>query len=377
MLEKLKETDKHISSLATKSKNTEAQVISAFRHMADNGVGYFLQQMRKANELIDKVGTKGKNMNVGAGMFADIAVQAKNAIDEVNRVVTAISKVKRASGDTGMAKNPFAGMSESLKQWNNLQSQIDATDAKIKKLTSTTMDYERQTQRVRSGQTTPINISYNEYAYTKERIAALQEEKRVLREKQEEITRQNNALSEQVRIQESLKRFVMNQNSLPEQRKRQEYEAMRQMYIEDEKASEAAEKKKVKDAEKAEKERQKLREKRIREEEKAAERERKAYERMYKQLPATINTKQAEQLVARSMDATSINQRLVAIKNLQAAINNLDSTDKRYDQTVRKLNSEINRQREELKKLGVEIDKVRTSHRSLMDISGQLARKLA
>lgn len=377
MINRLEDADKKIEKLAKTSEDAQVKIVSAFKSINTHGIDAFINKLTEAQTKLSQLGNTQINTSANAGAFAGLTSQAQNVIDEVNRIVAAMGKVKKAAGDTGMAKNPFAGMTESLKDWNALQSKIDEADQKIKKLTSTTMDYERQMERMRSGQTVPINISYNEYAYTKERIAALQEEKRVLREKQEEITRQNNALSEQVRIQESLKRFVANQNSLPEQRKRQEYEAMRQMYIEDEKASEAAEKKKVKDAEKAEKERQKLREKRIREEETAAERERKAYERMYKQLPATINTKQAGQLVARSMDATSINQRLVAIKNLQAAINNLDSTDKRYDQTVRKLNSEINRQKEELKKLGVEIDKVGKQHRGLLDISGQLARKLA
>ena len=380
MLEKLKETDKHISSLATKSKNTEAQVISAFRHMADNGVGYFLQQMRKANELIDKVGTKGKNMNVGAGMFADIAVQAKNAIDEVNRVVTAISKVKRASGDTGMAKNPFAGMSESLKQWNNLQSQIDATDAKIKKLTSTTMDYERQMQRVRSGQTTPMNVSYNEYAYTKERIAALQEEKRVLREKQEEITRQNNALSEQVRIQESLKHFVANQDSLPNRRSRDDYENLRRQLAEEEKASEKAEQKRVKDVEKAEKEAAKIREaerkKREKEEKATADRiaayDSKARRERYKAYTTTY-----EGAMRTSDRAKTLLQEQQAIKNLEAARAKLNKTDSDYANKLRNLNQRILEHKNNIDKATAGSKNLQTQHRSLMDISGQLARKLA
>lgn len=377
MLNRLDLADQKIRQLAKTSEDSQVRIVSAFQSIGTHGIDAFINRLTEAQTRLVQLGNTPINVGVNANAFSGLVTQAQNAIDEVNRVVTAVNRVKKTSGEVGMAKNPFAGMSESLKQWNNLQSQIDAADAKIKKLTSTTMDYERQMQRMRSGQSTPITVSTNEYAYTQERIAALQEEKRVLREKQEEITRQNNSLSEQVRLQESLKRFVTNQNSLPEQRKRQEYEAMRQMYIEDEKASEAAEKKKLKDAEDAEKRRQQLREQRVKEEQKAAERAMKAYERQYKQLPETITTKQAGQLVARSMNATSIEQRQVAIKNLQTAINNLDSTDKRYDQTVRKLNAEIRRQKDELNKLGVESNKVRNSHRGLLDISGQLARSLS
>lgn len=377
MINRLELADQKIEKLAKTSEDAQSRIVSAFKSIGTHGLDAFISKLNEVQSKLTQLGSTQINIGANAGAFSGLTSQAQNVIDEVNRIVAAMGKVKKAAGDTGMAKNPFAGMTESLKDWNNLQSKIDEADQKIKKLTSTTMDYERQMERIRSGQQVPVAISYNEYAYAKDKIAALQEEKKIYQEKQAEITKQNNALADQVKLQNSLKQFIDKQNSLPEQRKRREYEAMRQMYIEDEKASEAAEKKKVKEAEKTEKERQKLRERRIREEEKAAERERKAYERTYKQLPSTITTKQAGQLVARSMDATSINQRQVAIKNLQTAINNLDSTDKRYNQTVRKLNSEIQRQKDELKRLGVESDKVRTSHRSLMDISGQLARKLA
>lgn len=388
MLGRLDLADQKIERLAITSENARNRIIASFQQINTQGIDAFINKLNEAQSRLTQLGNVPINIGANAGAFSSLTSQAQNAIDEVNRVVSTISKVKKVSGETGMAKNPFAGITDSLGAWNSLQAKIDEAEQKIKKLTSTTMDYERQLERLGSGKQATTTVSTNEYAYAKENIAALQEEKRIYREKQEEITRQNNALAEQVRIQNSLKQFVANQNSLPEQRKRQEYEAMRQMYIEDEKASEAAEKKKLKDAEdaekkklkdaeEAEKKRQQLREQRIKEEEKAAERERKAYERTYKKLPSTITTNQAGQLVAQSMNANSINQRQVAIKNLQAAINNLDATDKRYDQTVRKLNTEIQRQRGELKRLGVESDKVKNSHRGLMDISGQLARRLA
>jgi DNA repair exonuclease SbcCD ATPase subunit len=366
MINRLELADQKIEKLAKTSEDAQSRIVSAFKSIGTHGLDEFIGKLNEVQSKLSQLGSTQINFGANAGVFTGLTSQAQDVIDEVNRIVAAMGKVKRVSGETGMVKNPFAGMTESLKDWNSLQSKIDEADQKIKKLTSTTMDYERQMERIRSGQQIPVAISYNEYVYAKEKIAALQEEKKIYREKQEEITKQNNALADQVRLQEGLKKFVSNQGSLDERRKREDYENLKKQLSEEEKAAEKLEAKKTK-----------LREKRVREEEKAAERERKAYERAYKQLPSTITTKQAGQLVARSMDAKSINQRLVAIKNLQTAVNNLDSTDKRYDQTVRKLNAEIQRQKTELAKLGVQAGNVEKSHRSLMDISGQLARKLA
>ena len=97
----------------------------------------------------------------------------------------------------------------------------------------------------------------------------------------------------------------------------------------------------------------------------------------YKDLPSTLNTKGAGNLVARSLQSTSINQRITSIKNLQNAIKDLDTTDKRYQQTVNKLNSEIARQKQELQKLGISFNTVKEKSSNLLNISDQLQRRLA
>lgn len=97
----------------------------------------------------------------------------------------------------------------------------------------------------------------------------------------------------------------------------------------------------------------------------------------YKDLPTTLNTKGAGNLVARSLQSTSINQRITSIKNLQNAIKDLDTTDKKYQQTVNKLNSEIARQKQELQKLGVSFNTVKEKSSNLLNISDQLQRRLA
>lgn len=97
----------------------------------------------------------------------------------------------------------------------------------------------------------------------------------------------------------------------------------------------------------------------------------------YKQMPTTINTKQVGNLIAQSKQSQSVNQRLIAIKNLKNAIKDLDTTDSRYQRTINHLNKEIRRQESELKKLGYQLDNVNKQSRHLFDITGQLGRALS
>lgn len=97
----------------------------------------------------------------------------------------------------------------------------------------------------------------------------------------------------------------------------------------------------------------------------------------YKQLPTTISSKDAGSLISSSLNATSINQRITAIKNLQNATRDLDTTDKRYQSTLKVINKEIQRQQLELKKLGVTYSDVAKRQSNLFDITGQLARRFA
>ena len=97
----------------------------------------------------------------------------------------------------------------------------------------------------------------------------------------------------------------------------------------------------------------------------------------YKQMPTTINTKQVGNLIAQSKQSQSVNQRLIAIKNLKNAIKDLDATDSRYQRTINHLNKEIRRQESELGKLGYQLDNVNKRSRHLFDITGQLGRALS
>ena len=102
------------------------------------------------------------------------------------------------------------------------------------------------------------------------------------------------------------------------------------------------------------------------------------FSRIYAQIPKTLSTKDVGRLIARSVQSDkSINQSLIAIKNLEKAKKDLDTTDRRYAQTLAKINSEIDRHKANLRKLGVETENVRKHQSNLMNHAQQLRRALA
>ena len=112
----------------------------------------------------------------------------------------------------------------------------------------------------------------------------------------------------------------------------------------------------------------------------AAMRETEAYERRKKTVMDKWYSSSADRALNFSASTKTINEQIQAIKYLQIARSNLSKgnmTDEQYRQKVQRITEEIKRQREEIEKLLGKNDQLANSHRNLMDISGQLARRLA
>ena len=97
----------------------------------------------------------------------------------------------------------------------------------------------------------------------------------------------------------------------------------------------------------------------------------------YRSMPSSIGQDKVDGLLSSSREAKTINQRMVAIKNLQNAMRDLDTTDSKYKEKSSLLTKEIERQKSALNKLGVAYRDVRQRSSNLLDISGQLQRRLA
>lgn len=113
---------------------------------------------------------------------------------------------------------------------------------------------------------------------------------------------------------------------------------------------------------------------------KAVERETAAYQKR-KQL---VIDKWYSNTIQKAMDFSAgtknINEQIKAIQYLKAARDKLNKntmTEKQYNQAVKSVNDEIARQQKEVDRLRGKQEQLANSHRKLMDISGQLQRRLA
>lgn len=112
----------------------------------------------------------------------------------------------------------------------------------------------------------------------------------------------------------------------------------------------------------------------------AALKEAEAYERRKKAVMDKWYSSSADRALNFSASTKSINEQVQAIKYLQIARANLSKgnmTDEQYRQKVNRLTEEIKRQQTEVDKLVGKNRELANSHRNLMDISGQLMRKMA
>ena len=112
----------------------------------------------------------------------------------------------------------------------------------------------------------------------------------------------------------------------------------------------------------------------------AAIRETEAYERRKKVVMDKWYSSSPDRALNFSSTTKSINEQTQAIKYLQAARDNLSKrnmTDEQYKKKVQQLTDEIKRQQGEITKLIGKNSQLAKTHSKLMDVSGQLARKLA
>ena len=91
----------------------------------------------------------------------------------------------------------------------------------------------------------------------------------------------------------------------------------------------------------------------------------------------TISSASVDRLIDVTDNAKNINQHRTAIQKLEQARASLDNTDKNYYLTLKKIETALQRHHKELRLAGVESNNLMQSHRGLLNIGGQLARRLA
>ena len=386
-LKKIKEADDKLKQLQRTAEQTASSVKSSFGTMQGSTTGF----IGALDQIIQKLGTINNASSKMSGSLSNIgASKASKDVSQMNGVIIQASEnIDRMVASQRKATNS-ADFSKSVSDWQNIQSQIDATNKRQQELTQSMRQYEMVQKNIRDGKG---GIVYKDdkiaYAANQKEFESNQQLIASLREKQQAIIANNQALNQQIQLLNSLKNYHIESGSLDNLRSKDTLASMREYYKEQEKLSAQQERQRQKDAnawlknkereaqasEKASRREQEASDKAAAKAEKDASRIRAAQEKAYmkdwlkQQRSAFYSNTNA--VIADTNGAKTLRDHTAAIKELQQARLSLNTTDKNYKQNLASVNEAIKQHSKVLKEAGVNAKSLgeQTSH-----IAGYLSR---
>ena len=368
-LKKIKEADDKLKQLQRTAEQTASSVKSSFGTMQGSTSGF----IGALDQIIQKLGTINNASSKMSGSLSNIgANKASKDVSQMNGVIIQASEnIDRMVASQRKATNS-ADFSKSVSDWQNIQSQIDATNKRQQELTQSMRQYEMVQKNIRDGKG---GIVYKDdkiaYAANQKEFESNQQLIASLREKQQAIIANNQALNQQIQLLNSLKNYHIESGSLDNLRSKDTLASMREYYKEQEKLSAQQEKQRQKDAnawlknkdkeaqaaEKASRREQEASDKAAAKAEKDASRIRAAQEKAYmsdwlkQQRKAFYSNTNA--VIADTNGAKTLRDHIAAIKELQQARLSLNTTDKNYKQNLDSVNAAIKQHSKVLKEAGV------------------------
>ena len=367
-LKKIKEADDKLKQLQRTAEQTASSVKSSFGTMQGSTSGF----IGALDQIIQKLGTINNASSKMSGSLSNIgANKASKDVSQMNGVIIQASEnIDRMVASQRKATNS-ADFSKSVSDWQNIQSQIDATNKRQQELTQSMRQYEMVQKNIRDGKG---GIVYKDdkiaYAANQKEFESNQQLIASLREKQQAIIANNQALNQQIQLLNSLKNYHIESGSLDNLRSKDTLASMREYYKEQEKLSAQQEKQRQKDAnawlknkdkeaqaaEKASRREQEASDKAAAKAEKDASRIRAAQEKAYmsdwlkQQRKAFYSNTNA--VIADTNGAKTLRDHIAAIKELQQARLSLNTTDKNYKQNLDSVNAAIKQHSKVLKEAG-------------------------
>lgn len=368
-LKKIKEADDKLKQLQRTAEQTASSVKSSFGTMQGSTSGF----IGALDQIIQKLGTINNASSKMSGSLSNIgANKASKDVSQMNGVIIQASEnIDRMVASQRKATNS-ADFSKSVSDWQNIQAQIDATNKRQQELTQSMRQYEMVQKNIRDGKG---GIVYKDdkiaYAANQKEFESNQQLIASLREKQQAIIANNQALNQQIQLLNSLKNYHIESGSLDNLRSKDTLASMREYYKEQEKLSAQQEKQRQKDAnnwlknkekeaqaaEKASRREQEASDKAAAKAEKDASRIRAAQEKAYmsdwlkQQRSAFYSNTNA--VIADTNGAKTLRDHIAAIKELQQARLSLNTTDKNYKQNLASVNEAIKQHSKVLKEAGV------------------------
>lgn len=368
-LKKIKEADDKLKQLQRTAEQTASSVKNSFGTMQGSTTGF----IGALDQIIQKLGTINNASSKMSGSLSNIgANKASKDVSQMNGVIIQASEnIDRMVASQRKATNS-ADFSKSVSDWQNIQAQIDATNKRQQELTQSMRQYEMVQKNIRDGKG---GIVYKDdkiaYAANQKEFESNQQLIASLREKQQAIIANNQALNQQIQLLNSLKSYHVDSGSLDNLRSKDTLASMREYYKEQEKLSAQQEKQRQKDAnawlknkereaqaaEKASRREQEASDKAAAKAEKDASRIRAAQEKAYmsdwlkQQRKAFYSNTNA--VIADTNGAKTLRDHIAAIKELQQARLSLNTTDKNYKQNLASVNEAIKQHSKVLKEAGV------------------------
>lgn len=368
-LKKIKEADDKLKQLQRTAEQTASSVKSSFGTMQGSTTGF----IGALDQIIQKLGTINNASSKMSGSLSNIgANKASKDVSQMNGVIIQASEnIDRMVASQRKATNS-ADFSKSVSDWQNIQAQIDATNKRQQELTQSMRQYEMVQKNIRDGKG---GIVYKDdkiaYAENQKEFESNQQLIASLREKQQAIIANNQALNQQIQLLNSLKNYHIESGSLDNLRSKDTLASMREYYKEQEKLSAQQERQRQKDAnawlknkereaqaaEKASRREQEASDKAAAKAEKDASRIRAAQEKAYmsdwlkQQRSAYYSNTNA--VIADTNGVKTLRDHIAAIKELQQARLSLNTTDKNYKQNLASVNEAIEQHSKVLKEAGV------------------------
>lgn len=368
-LKKIKEADDKLKQLQRTAEQTASSVKNSFGTMQGSTTGF----IGALDQIIQKLGTINNASSKMSGSLSNIgANKASKDVSQMNGVIIQASEnIDRMVASQRKATNS-ADFSKSVSDWQNIKAQIDATNKRQQELTQSMRQYEMVQKNIRDGNG---GIVYKDdkiaYAANQKEFESNHQLIASLREKQQAIIANNQALNQQIQLLNSLKNYHIESGSLDNLRSNDTLASMREYYKEQEKLSAQQEKQRQKDAnnwlknkekeaqaaEKASRREQEASDKAAEKAEKDAFRIRAAQEKAYmtdwlkQQRSAFYSNTNA--VIADTNGAKTLRDHIAAIKELQQARLSLNTTDKNYKKNLASVNEAIKQHSKVLKEAGV------------------------
>lgn len=378
-LERLSAADTKLEELAKKSEDVRGRVIQSFKSMGDEGVGYFIQKINEAKTALEGLAKGSGKITIDAKGIEVVGTSATKSADDVNKLVQVVDTLAKLNEKLSKNQSNTKKYTEEDDALNRIKAEEryrkeleKMQDAETKAFKRQEADknaayerfiqerikaeerYRKAVEKLQDDETKAYNKAKNTsyssamayssnaktYAEEKQAIEYLTTARNNLSKADADFANKRNALNNAInKHTESLKRAGMTDSEVAEE-----------------------------SAKASEKRRQ------------AALKEAEAYERRKKAVMDKWYSSSADRALNYSANTKSINEQTQAIKYLQIARANLSKgtmTEEEYRKKVMQITQEIKRQQDAVNNLLGANNNLASSHRNLMDISGQLARKMA